>query len=287
MIKEKMHSIKNISCALRLLFVIPCSLFVCSAHAASVVATVGGRPITDADITARVGLMTKQGNTATNNRKVALQNIIDDYVKLDYAANFNVKPTAADIRAQMDAMNIGELSSTEKAMAESAMTANIAWQMIVARTILPTVEISNADIASERNALARERGLPIEMTIIRLTDIPVLVAGQLTKPASCDDAMAMAEKFGGAPQKFTALQYEMTEDIRNRVANLEKLTWSPVVDGSVLLVCDSKRGAEYGELDQMIKQNATFKAAMFKADQQLKQLRRKAVVVINDERYKF
>ena len=41
------------------------------------------------------------------------------------------------------------------------------------------------------------------------------------------------------------------------------------------------------ELDEMIEQNAMFKQAMFIADQQLKQLRRKAVVVINDDRYKL
>ena len=44
---------------------------------------------------------------------------------------------------------------------------------------------------------------------------------------------------------------------------------------------------EYKNLDDVIKQNTMYKQAMFMADQQLKQLRRKAVVVINDERYKL
>ena len=44
---------------------------------------------------------------------------------------------------------------------------------------------------------------------------------------------------------------------------------------------------EYKNLDDIIKQNTVYKQAMFMADQQLKQLRRKAVVVINDERYKL
>ena len=97
----------------------------------------------------------------------------------------------------------------------------------------------------------------------------------------------MAENFGGAPQKFTALQYELSADIRERVANLPKLTWSSRVDNSVLLVCDTKKTSEYKNLDEIIKQNATYKQAMFMADQQLKQLRRKAVIVINDDRYKL
>lgn len=257
------------------------------ANAASVVASVNGTPITDADVTARVALMNKQGKSSTDNRRVALQNIIDDSVKLAYAQNFNAVPDDDTVTAELKKMNLGELSATERAMALSALRAEIAWQIIVARTILPTVDVTAADIAAERAAIAREQGLPIEMTIIRLVDIPADVAAKLTRPASCDDAMQMARDLGGAPQKFTAMQYELAADIRDRVATLAPLTWSPVVDRSVLLVCSTKKTDEYGKLDDMIEQNATFKQAMFIADQQLKQLRRKAVVVINDDRYKL
>lgn len=256
-------------------------------NAATVVASVNGTPITDADITARTTLMTKQGKTSTNNRRVALQNIIDDSVKLSYAKNFNIDPDDETVKKELKKMNLGTLSETEQAMAMSAMRAEIAWQIIVARTILPTVEVNSSDIAAERAEIAKEQGLPIEMTLIRLVDIPADVATKLTKPSSCDDALQMARNLGGAPQKFTALQYELAPEIRERVANLPELTWSPVVDRSVLLVCDTKKTSEYGKLDDMIEQNALFKQAMFIADQQLKQLRRKAVVVINDDRYKL
>ena len=258
-----------------------------AAHGASVVASVNGEPITDADITARVTLMNKQGKTSTDNRRQALQNIIDDNVKLAYASNFNAVPDDQVVDEELKKMKLGDLSATERAMAKSALRAEIAWQIIVARTILPTVDITDADIAAERNAIARDQGLPIEMTIVRLIDIPADVAAKLTKPTSCDDAMQMARNLGGVPQKFTALQYELASDIRARVANLPKLTWSPVVDRSVLLVCDTKKTDEYGKLDDIIEQNASFKQAMFIADQQLKQLRRKAVIVINDDRYKL
>lgn len=257
------------------------------AMGASVVATVNGTPITDVDITARTTLMSKQGQSSTDNRRVALQNIIDDNVKLAYAANFGAVPDDETVAQELKKMNLGDLSATERAMAENSIKAEIAWQIVVARTILPTVEITDADITAERNALAREHGLPIEMTIIRLVDIPADVATKLTKPKNCDDAMTMARDLGGAPQKFTALQYELAPEIRERVSNLPRLTWSPVVDRSVLLVCDTTKTKEYGELDNVIEQNATFKQAMFIADQQLKQLRRKAVIVINDDRYKL
>ncbi len=258
-----------------------------AAHGASVVASVNGEPITDTDITARVTLMNKQGKTSTDNRRQALQNIIDDNVKLAYASNFNAVPDDQVVDEELKKMKLGDLSATERAMAKSALRAEIAWQIIVARTILPTVDVTDADIAAERNAIARDQGLPIEMTIVRLIDIPADVAAKLTKPTSCDDAMQMARNLGGVPQKFTALQYELAEDIRARVVGLPKLTWSPVVDRSVLLVCGTKKTDEYGKLDDIIEQNASFKQAMFIADQQLKQLRRKAVVVINDDRYKL
>lgn len=262
-------------------------IFCMPGYAASVVASVNGAPITDADVTARVSLMNKQGQTSTDNRRIALQNIIDDSVKIAYAQNFGAVPDDETVDAELKKMNLGEMSATERAMAESALRAEIAWQIVVARTVLPTVEITDSDIANMRNEIAREQGLPIEMTIVRLVDIPADVAAKLTKPKSCDDAMQMARDLGGAPQKFTAVQYELAADIRDRVVGLAKLTWSPVVDRSVLLVCDTRRTDEYGKLDDAIEQNAKFKQAMFIADQQLKQLRRKAVVVINDDRYEL
>ncbi|MBD5388792.1 hypothetical protein HDR63_00875 [bacterium] len=257
------------------------------AGAASVVASVGGVPITDADVTARTTLMTRMGDTSTDNRRVALQNIIDDQIKLSYAANFKALPDDKDVTKELAAMKLGDLTPTQRAMAESAVRANIAWQIVVARTILPTIDISDDDIATERRAIAAQHGLPIEMTIVRLTDIPETVAAKLTRPASCDAAIKMAEDLGGAPQKFTAVQYELSADIRDRVADLAMLTWSPRVNDSVLLVCATKKTKEYGDLDKIIRQNAQFKKAMFMADQQLKQLRRRAVIVINDDRYKL
>ena len=182
---------------------------------------------------------------------------------------------------------MNDLSASERAMAISAIKADMAWQVVVARTILPTVDVTSDDVSSMKNELAREQGLPIEMTIVRLVDIPADVASNLAKPKNCDDAIQIAENMGGVPQLFVAKQYELSPDIRARVIGLPLLTWSPVVDDTVLLVCSSKKTSEYGKLDDFIKQNAMYKQAMSIADQQLKQLRRKAVVVINDDRYKL
>jgi hypothetical protein len=255
--------------------------------AVSVIATVSGKPITDTDITARVALINKQGDIYTDNRRKALQNIIDDQIKVDYATNFKAVPADADVEKELKAMNLGDLSTTQRATAKAAISADIAWQTVIARTIVPTIEASAEDIAEEKRDLERDRGLPIEMTIVRLVDIPEFVAAKLTKPKSCDAAVEMAERLGGEPQKFAAAQYELSADIRERVIGLPKLTWSPRQDNSVLLVCSEKKTSEYGKLDEIIKRNTIYKKAMFMADQQLKQLRRKAVVVIHDDKYKM
>ena len=263
------------------------TMFLIPAYGASVVANVNGTPITDADITARTKLMALQGKTSTDNRRVALQNIIDDSVKIAYASNFNVVPDDKTVDKELKKMKLGDLSTLETQMAKNALRAEIAWQIVVARTILPTVDVTAEDINAEKVNLAREHGLPLEVTIIRLTDIPADVAQQLSKPKSCDNAMEIAENLGGVPQRFTAMQYELSADIRERTSGLSNLTWSPLQDNTVLLVCETKKTKEYKDLDTIIKQNAQYKQAMFLADQQLKQLRRRAVVVINDDRYKL
>jgi len=256
-------------------------------YCSTVVATVNGNPITDSDITARTELMARQGNISTTNRRQAFKNIVDDYIKINYAANFGVKPTDEDADQELNKMNMGEMDETMRAMARLALRSDIAWGVMMSRTIVPSTEVSEKDIKSERNELARERGLPLKITLVRLIDIPKEVAKKLTKPKNCDDAVQMAEKLGGEPQKFSAMQYELSYDMRERTAELPLLTWSNVVDDSVVLVCSEEKTEEYQNLDEIIKQNAIFRKASFKAEQQLKQLRRKAVIIINDKRYKL
>ena len=184
-------------------------------------------------------------------------------------------------------MNLGQISETMKSAARLAIRSDIAWGSVIARTIVPTIDVSNEDLNAEKIEIARNHGLPIEITIIRLIDIPDDVAKKLSKPKNCDNAMKMAEDLGGYPQKFTAMQYELSTDMREKTADLPLLTWSKVQDSSVVLVCSEKKTSEYKNLDEMIKQNAIYKKATIMADQQIKQLRRKAVIIINDDRYKL
>jgi hypothetical protein len=123
--------------------------------------------------------------------------------------------------------------------------------------------------------------------MLRLIDVPADVYAKLTKPKSCDDATEMVENLGGYPQKITAMQYELAPDVRERISGLPLLTWSKNENKTVFLICSEKKGKEYKNLDEIIKQNATYKKASAAAEQQLKQLRRKAVIIVNDDRYKL
>jgi hypothetical protein len=268
-------------------FILFLFFIVSQVNAATVVATVNGNPITDTDITARTELMSRQGITSTTNRQTAFRNIVDDYVKLNYAANFNIKPTDNDADKELKNMKLGDIDSTMRSMARLAIRSDIAWGVVMSRTVVPTIDVSDEDIKTERNDLIRERGLPIEMEIIRLIDVPGDIAKKLSKPNNCEKAIKMVEDLGGYPQKFTAMQYELSADIRERIVNLPLLTWSNIKDNSMLLICSEKKSKEYKNLDDIIKQNAIYRKASFVADQQLKQLRRKAVIIINDDRYKL
>jgi hypothetical protein len=257
------------------------------ANATSVVGTVNGKAVTDSDITARTELMTRQGKTSKTNRKQAFQNIIDDYIKLDYAANYNVKPTDKEADQELKKMNLGEMGATMRSMARLAVRANIAWNIMMSLTVVPGIEVTKSDIDEERNSLAREYGLPIEVTMLRLVDVPDDIYTKLSKPKNCAAAEEMVENLGGVPQKITALQYELAADVRERISGLPLLTWSKKENNTVFLVCSEKKGKEYKNLDEIIKQNATYKKASAAAEQQLKQLRRKAVIIVNDDRYKL
>ena len=259
----------------------------CGANATSVIASVNGNPITDSDVTARTELMARQGKTSAINRRQAFQNIVDDYIKLNYANNFSIKISDQDADKELKRMNLGNMNETMRSMARLAIRSDIAWQIIMARTIVPTIDVSDNDIKSEKSDLIRERGLPLEITMIRLVDIPDDIVSKLSKPKNCEYAAKMVEDLGGYPQTITAMQYELSPDIRQRIADLPLLTWSKKQDNSVLLVCKEKKGKEYKDLDNIIKQNAVFKKASAIADQNLKQLRRKAVIIINDDKYKL
>ena len=79
-------------------------------------------------------------------KMMVIPNIIDDSVKIAYASNFNVVPDDKTVDKEFKKMKLGDLSTLETQMAKNALPAEIAWQIVVARTILPTVDVTDEDI---------------------------------------------------------------------------------------------------------------------------------------------
>ena len=58
--------------------------------------------------------------------------------------------TDEEVDAELKKMNMGELSAAEKDMAHGAMKSEIAWQILVARTIVPNIEVTKEEIETEK-----------------------------------------------------------------------------------------------------------------------------------------
>jgi hypothetical protein len=259
---------RNVKCEVRKAMTACLLAFFCGgAGAVRVVASVNGNPITDTDITERTRIMPSD----LNNREKAKEAIIEDYIKLEYARQLRIEPAEKDVAA---AIKEHEDNPQLKLFARAAT----AWQMTIMRVIVPQISVGEKEIERELKDLERERGLPYEMTFIRLVGVPEDIYKKLTKPESCADAESMAERLGGEPQKITAMEYDLAPELREQLAGLADLTWSPLADKKIVLVCQKKKTKEWGRMDEFIRQNAIYKRALFQADQLLKQLRRKATI---------
>lgn len=257
-----------------LLYVVCCLLSVDFADAASVVVTVNGVPVTDVDITERVRIMPPD----LNNRVQAKNAITDDILKLEYAKTMRIEPAEKDVNDAIKSRP--EYSGhADNPQMKMSVRAAIAWQIMVMRSIVPNITVGDDEITQAMNNVERERGLPQDMTFIRLLNIPNTEYAKLVSPKSCDGAEKMARDLGGEPQKIKALEYELAPDVREHFIGLPLLTWSPLKDGQTFLVCNKKKTKEWGKLDDIVKQNAIYDRAFFQADQVLKQLRRKATIV--------
>ncbi|MCL2369139.1 MAG: hypothetical protein FWC83_00495 [Alphaproteobacteria bacterium] len=269
-----------------------CSLlFALCAEGTTVVATVNNVPITDADITARIRVMNAMGERGTDNRHRALNHIIEDNIRLGHTAQLQIMPTDAEVNSELDAMrarglDTSGLNPVGMNVLRNALRSNIAWQMMIGRVLMPTVNITDEDLEFELNEISRTRGLPVNVEIIRLVGIPENIAARLTTPENCTDAVRIARSHGGEPIRLTVPEFELSEDIRTRIVGLSELTWSPRESGSVLLVCSRTPMPGQEDIDNIVRQNAMWRRAMFLGEQQLNQLRRRAVIVVHDERYR-
>ena len=260
-------SIKHL--ALSIVFLYPLSL-----PAATIVATVNENPITDIDIRNRVRLMP----TSLNNREAAKNAIIDDLLKIEHANQFRITPTDQEVSDAIRNHTVWR-EHPNNPQTQMAARANIAWQMFIMRAIMPTITVTDEDIRQELLDLQRERGLPEMVDFIRVINMPEAMYRRLTQPASCAAAERMVRDLGGVPLRMQEQEFELNPEVRREWVEVPLMTWTPLKEGRTYLVCSRERTSEWGELDDIIQQNAKFKRAFFQADQVLKGLRRRAAII--------
>ena len=237
------------------------------AFSAKISFTVNGNPVTDEDIAARIKIMP----ATLNNHEDAKNAIIDDFVRIEYAKQLRIEPSLREVN---DAIK----EHKDNPQMHLSARANVAWQMTIMRAIVPTISVDDKDIAAEFADIELERGLPFDLIFLRVVKVPSDIYEKFGKAKDCADAEKMVRVLGGDPQKISAKEYDLSQDVRKQFIGLANLTWSPLVDGVTYFICSKKKTEEWGKLDDIIRQNAVYKRAMFQADQLLKQLRRKAVI---------
>lgn len=248
------------------------AIFTLPANAASVVATFNGSPITDIDVSARVALMKLQGQSGDDLQRRALANIMDDIAKLEFANQFKINPSRAEIAESIETIELqsGKEKGFFKTAAPSAedqlnlaAASHIAWQKVVMQVYGPNITATDDDIAREMESLSARIGLPVEITLIR--------------DGTCADSAS----------KIVVSEAELAPEIRQAIAGLKTGKWSDEVNGNKFMVCRRQNiKGEYEQAKKFAENQFIFKRAMFDADQQLKAAKRKAVVDITDKKFK-
>ncbi|MDR0448892.1 MAG: hypothetical protein LBG89_00310 [Rickettsiales bacterium] len=242
------------------------------ASAAKIVATMNNIPITDADINSRVSLMRLQNYPEKDISVRALQNIIEDLAKLDYANSLpgKIAPTKTEIEENIKGLEkqMGKNEGYFKLAAPNAedqlnlaSAANLAWQKTLFQRFAPQVSVSEGDIERELETLSLTHGLPVKITLVMDGD--------------CKNSSS----------KITAYEHDLEPAVRQAIANLPEKKWSEE-GGQKFMVCKREKDAkEFEQAKNYAENQAIWKRAMFDADQELKSMRRRAVVIILDKKY--
>jgi peptidyl-prolyl cis-trans isomerase SurA len=151
--------------------------------------TVNDIPITSFDVEQRVGLNTILGRgkgSLEDQRKRALQNLIDDQVKLAEAKKYNATPDSKMVDAQIDKMAKGSNTDAKglgdklktKGSTMSALrtlvTAQIAFNRLITAMYKVKVEVEPAEIDKKYNEIANDPRLqPVTVYEIMEIEMPV------------------------------------------------------------------------------------------------------------------
>lgn len=181
-----------------------------SADGQVVIVTVNDTPITTFDVTQRVGLNVVLGRgqgSIEDQRKRALENLIDDQVKLAEAKKYNATPDDKMIDAQIDKMAKGT-DTDAKGLAEklktkgssmstlrTLVTAQIAFNRLLNAMYKVKVNVDPAEVDKKLNEISNDPRLqPVTVYEIMEIEMPVentndAMAEQLLQARAADAAM--------------------------------------------------------------------------------------------------
>jgi peptidyl-prolyl cis-trans isomerase SurA len=164
------------------------------AEGQGVVVTVNDVPITSFDVEQRMKLNAILGRTqgnAADQRKRALQNLVDDAVKLAEAKKYNATPNDKMVDAQIEKMAKGSNTDTNGLAAQlkakgaslsalrKLVTAQIAFNRLISSLYKVKVEVDAAEIDKKYNEIAHDPRLqPITVYEIMEIEMPVENTGE-------------------------------------------------------------------------------------------------------------
>jgi peptidyl-prolyl cis-trans isomerase SurA len=184
------------------------------AEGQGVLVTVNDVPITSFDVEQRVGLNAILGRgkgSPEDQRKRALQNLIDDQVKLAEAKKFNATPDSKMVDAQIDKMAKGDAKGLgEKLKAKGAsmsalrtlVTAQISFNRLINAMYKVKVEVDEAEVDKKYNEFVNDPRLqPITVYEIMEIEMPVENTGDAMQQqllvARAADAAQFRARFKG------------------------------------------------------------------------------------------
>jgi peptidyl-prolyl cis-trans isomerase SurA len=164
------------------------------AESQGVVVTVNDAPITSFDVEQRMKLnaiLGRSQGSAEDQRKRALQNLVDDAVKLAEAKKYNAIPDDKMVDAQVEKMAKGSNTDTKGLAAQlkargssmsalrKLVTAQIAFNRLISSLYKVKVEVDAAEIDKKYNEIANDPRLqPVTVYEILEIEMPVEDTGE-------------------------------------------------------------------------------------------------------------
>ena len=274
------------------------------ASAASVLATVNGQPITDVQLSQRLALHKIEGK---NNRKAALEELINEAVQLQEAERIGAVPSEGDIdkavldvarQIRVSASNLNKILSDNgvpMSTLRDRLKANIAWGRVTQTTVATRVQISEADV----DAKAKQKLTAATSFDYILKEVLFIMPGgkgnasKRTAEANsykkafsgCDSAVQLSLNYTDAAVRDLGRRHatQFPEALASELSklNVGGITKPRVVETgvSMLAVCAKETSTDTTYVAEEIRQEAGSAGMQAEANKYLEELKAKAQIV--------